>query len=131
MIRKHGARKVGTYTDEDRAVVTFQTAERMVKFTIPMPPPDEATVRASAAKRKRPIEEERERVQEQEERRRWRCLVLVIKAKLEGVANEVETFDEAFLAHIVTETGKTILEEIRLIEKHTGQRMLAPIGGAQ
>lgn len=43
-----------------------------------------------------------------EDRRRWRCLLLSIKAKLECVATGIETFDEAFLAHIVMPDGSTV-----------------------
>lgn len=129
LIRKHGARKVGTYTDEDSAVVTFQTADRTVRFSIPMPPPSDADVKAYTSRSHKSNDEARQRAFDAEERRRWRCLVLVIKAKLEGVENNVETFDEAFLAHIVTPGGRTILEELRMIEKTSGQPLLGPIGG--
>lgn len=43
---------------------------------------------------------------EQFRRSRWRALFLVIKAKLEAVASGIETFDEAFLAHVVMPNGK-------------------------
>jgi hypothetical protein len=130
LVRKHGARKVGTYTDDDAAVVTFQTNDRTVKFRIPMPGPKDPRVVAAAAKIHRDRESALDRALEAEERRRWRALVLVIKARLEAVAEGVETFDEAFLAHIVTPGGATILEELRRIEKTTGQRMLGPVGDA-
>ena len=130
LVRKHGARKVGTYTDDDAAVVTFQTNDRTVKFRIPMPGPDDPDVRAAAAKIHRAGGEALDRALEAEQRRRWRALVLVIKARLEAVAEKVETFDEAFLAHIVTDRGHTIMEELKMIERSTGQRMLGPVGDA-
>jgi hypothetical protein len=129
LVRKHGARKVGTYTDDDAAIVTFQTNDRTVKFRIPLPDPDDPAVRAAAAKSHRARDEAINMAIEAEERRRWRALVLVIKARLEAVAEKVETFDEAFLAHIVTPGGRTILEELRMIEKANGQPLLGPIGG--
>jgi hypothetical protein len=126
LIRKHGARKVGIYTDDSQAVVTFSTADRTVKFSIPMQSAEEVPpeVLAAAKKRHRSADEARRLAVDAEERRRWRCLLLVIKAKLESVADAVETFDEAFLAHIVTPGGRTILEELRTIEKSSGQRLL-------
>lgn len=128
LLRKHRARKVGTYTDDREAVVTFQTDERTVKFRIPMPGPDDESIRAAAAKIHRAGPEAIDRALEAEERRRWRSLVLVIKARLEAVADNIETFDEAFLAHIVTPGGATILEELKRIQ-HTpqGQRLLGPV----
>lgn len=43
-----------------------------------------------------------------EVRRRWRALALVIKSKLEAVETGITTFEEEFLAHIVTVDGRTI-----------------------
>jgi hypothetical protein len=48
----------------------------------------------------------------QEERRRWRALHLAIKAKLEIAKEEIETFDEVFLANIVTYDGQTVGEQL-------------------
>jgi hypothetical protein len=36
--------------------------------------------------------------------------LLVIKAKIESIESGVETFDEAFLANIVTPDGRTIAQ---------------------
>lgn len=128
LVRKHGARKVGTYTDDDSAVVTFQTADRTVKFTIPLPPPSAADIRAYQTRSHKSTDDVRRILAESEERRRWRSLALVIKARLTAVADGVETFDEAFLAHIVTPGGKTILEELRILEKSEGRKLLGPSG---
>lgn len=125
LVRKHGARKVGTYSDDEAAIVTFQTREHTVKFRIPMPGPDDARVVAAASKSHRARNEAMEIALEAEQRRRWRALVLVIKARLEAVNEGVETFEEAFLAHIVTPGGATIIEELRRIEKSSGQRLLS------
>lgn len=45
---------------------------------------------------------------EQEERTKWRALLLTIKAKLVSVENGVESFEEAFLAHLVLPGGETV-----------------------
>jgi hypothetical protein len=37
---------------------------------------------------------------------------LVIKAKLEGVASGIETFDQAFMAHILLPNGETTGEQL-------------------
>lgn len=44
---------------------------------------------------------------EQETRRRWRSLAASIKAKLDAVVSEIETFEEAFLAHVVLPGDQT------------------------
>lgn len=129
IVRKHGAIKIGSYTDGEKAVVTFATADRTVKFTVPMPDPNDEALRKKAlwpATWGSPIASRLKQVIDSEERRRWRCLLLVIKAKFEGLDAGVETFDEAFLAHIVTPGGATIIEEIRAIEESGGRRLLGP-----
>lgn len=45
-------------------------------------------------------------------RERWRQLHLCIKAKLESIAGDIETFDEAFLAHVVMPDGQTVGEAV-------------------
>lgn len=47
---------------------------------------------------------------EQETRQRYRALLLTVKAKLECIECEIETFEEAFLAHLVLPDGKTVGE---------------------
>jgi hypothetical protein len=42
---------------------------------------------------------------------RWRALVLAIKAKLESVQSKIETFEQAFYAHVVLPNGATIYEQ--------------------
>ncbi len=44
----------------------------------------------------------------QQERQRWRALLLVIKAKLEAVDSGISTFQEEFLAWVVTPDGNTL-----------------------
>jgi hypothetical protein len=44
---------------------------------------------------------------EQEERQKYRALLLVIKAKLESVESEIETFEQAFLAHLALPGSST------------------------
>jgi len=45
-------------------------------------------------------------------RQRYRALFLVIKAKLESIESGIETFEEAFMAHLVLPSGRTIAEDI-------------------
>lgn len=90
LVRKSGATEFGVGWRQDAASVSFVVQGRMVRFIVPLP-----------------------RNNDTETRRRWRCLLLGIKAKLECVASKIETFDEAFLAHVVTETGETVFERLR------------------
>ena len=59
-----------------------------------------------------PLAANKKRVDQAEHRRRWRALFLVIKARLEGVASGVESFEEAFLSHVVVGDGTTVGERM-------------------
>jgi hypothetical protein len=50
---------------------------------------------------------------EQKIRTRWRMFHLLSKARLEAVTNGVQTFEEAFLPDVVTESGATVAEVLR------------------
>ncbi len=94
VLGKYGADKFGMTSEPGRAQVMFSVKGRTVRFVLPLP------------------EGQGDKV-EQEHRRRWRALLLCIKAKLESVESKIETFDEAFLAHIVMDDGATVYEKMR------------------
>lgn len=50
---------------------------------------------------------------EQAARAKWRALLLCIKAKLESVEAGIETFEDAFLAHVVMPDGMTVSGHVR------------------
>lgn len=50
---------------------------------------------------------------EQEAKRIWRVIAWNLKARMVAVEEGVETFEEAFLAHLVNaQTGRTVYEEL-------------------
>jgi hypothetical protein len=46
-------------------------------------------------------------------REKWRALFLAIKAKLVSVDTEIESFEEAFMSHIVLADGSTVGESVK------------------
>ncbi len=48
----------------------------------------------------------------QGQKQRWRALLLCIKAKMIAIDENIETFEEAFLAHFVTNGGLTVGDQI-------------------
>lgn len=94
LLERAKASQYGTAVDYDlgKARVQFKLRDRIVRFTISLPD-----------RKKLPAVKF-----EQEERRRWRALLLVLKAKLEAVESAIETFEEAFLAHIVMPDDNTV-----------------------
>jgi hypothetical protein len=93
-LRRYGATGFAYGTEVGRAFIGFQTKDRRVKFILPLTPPQRCTPKQA----------------DQFVRSRWRALLLSIKAKLEAVESGIETFDEAFMPHIVMPNGQTMAE---------------------
>lgn len=88
-----------------KVTIAFRSHDRNVRFDLPLPTQarsQEALDRAT--------------------REKWRALVLAIKAKLSSVESQIETFEEAFYAHVVMGDGQTIYEATR-------ERLAAIYGG--
>jgi hypothetical protein len=88
-LKRYGAEKFAYMAEGGRAIIVFEANSRRIRFDLPLP------------------EGEREKDQ-QGRRQRWRALLLCIKAKLESVESKIETFEEAFLAHVVMPDGNTV-----------------------
>lgn len=86
ILRKAGADRIAQAEEPGRIAVQCFLNDRLLRFAIALP--DDA----------------------QSRRQRGRALLLVIKAKIESIESGVETFDEAFLANIVTPDGRTIAQ---------------------
>jgi hypothetical protein len=112
MLSRHRCSQYGTFVDYDKltARVQFAAQKRIVRFEVKLPDPKTF---GQGDRR------------EQEERRVWRALLLVIKAKLEAVQNEIATFEEEFLAHIVLPNDQTVATVIAPLiqEAYTRGRM--------
>jgi hypothetical protein len=100
LLNKHKASQFGTAIDYERgkARVQFKLHDRIIRFLMDLP--DQKRYRSTAAF-------------EQAQRQRWRALLLVIKAKLESVENDIETFEQAFLANVVMPNDQTVAELVR------------------
>jgi hypothetical protein len=131
IVKRFGASRFGFAIIEEKSAVSFVAGGRIVRFTIPMPSPDDKEVkkRALALSRSnwRIDPPKLEIAIEEEKRRRWRCMVLAIKSKFTIVESGIETFEQAFLANIVTDDNITIWE--RLQQQDSGIRLLAPMEG--
>lgn len=119
LLTGHGAVRFGFGEDTDSAgvrwaVVQFAARGRSVRMRVPHKPIDRraVNVKFQRARSKSHEDVERELV-EQEARRIWRVIAWNLKARLVAVEEGVETFEEAFLAHLLNEqTGRTIYEEL-------------------
>lgn len=97
------------------AMIIFDFKDRRIRLALPMPTEREVGTVSKA---------------EQATRQRWRALLLVIKAKLEAVESGISTLEQEFLAHVVTESGRTIGEIIipRISEAVASGRLLPAKG---
>lgn len=97
------------------AAVDFVLHEQRVRVRVPLKSPDPKAVRikASNARTRTAADIEREMF-EQEAKRIWRVMFHVLKARLVSVEEGVETFEEAFLSHLVDPvTGLTMWEAVK------------------
>jgi hypothetical protein len=96
---RYGAKSFAYFTETrsgagdagELAVIMFEAGDRRIRFDLTMPMPSGSKDRDAQVRRQR-----------------WRALLLCIKAKLESVASKIETFEEAFLAHVVMPDGSTV-----------------------
>ena len=109
MLIKYGADGFGSMWQDRKAVIMFQYKNKHIRFTLPLPSKkDEEFTR----KRNGHLRHQMDSLKRWEQacRQRWRALALTIKAKLEAVETGITTFENEFLANIVTPNGQTIGE---------------------
>lgn len=94
VLTRYGARSFAYFTEAGRAIIVFEADSRRIRFDLPLPEGDDSS-------------------DAQARRQRWRALLLCIKAKLESVESNIESFEEAFLAHVVMPDGATVAHHVR------------------
>ena len=116
MVHRYGASQFFSGYDKSAAVIGFRCQDRTVKFILHMPDPTDKRFtekrdgRSTVPKKMTP--DQSRQAYEQERRRLWRALALSIKAKLEAVESGIETFEQAFLAHVVLPNGETVFQAV-------------------
>lgn len=115
-LRRYGATSFASFESETHAMVAFEIEGRRIIFKLPLPDRTDREfthrrVNASSFAPRAPADVLR--VWSQACNERWRALLLCIKAKLESVESGIETFEDAFLAHIQLPDGHTVSEHVR------------------
>lgn len=106
LLRKYKATATAVFEEETRAAIAFQMKDRRIMFHLPLDKRDN----------------------EQKRRSRWRGLLLCIKAKLESVDAGIESFEDAFLAHVMMPDGLTVGQHTRpVIEKSYKSGEMQPL----
>lgn len=130
LVEKYGASRFASgWMDDQKAAISFVAHGRLVRFVLPLPTKEQVVATLKKTSRRyqwsTPPASVVDGALAAEQRRRWRCLLLAMKAKLEVVETGIETFEQAFLANIVTSENLTVYETIKLNE--SGVRMLSPV----
>lgn len=93
MLTDYGASHFAYFLDPNGVMVIFEAQGRRLRFTVPLE--DGASPRAMRSRNQR-----------------WREFLQCIKAKLESVTSGIESFMEAFLAHVVMSDNRTVYEHV-------------------
>lgn len=125
LLTKYGAQRFSFtqgLAEDDRRWVQLEfihAAEydrpHLIRLAVPLKEPDNAALKNKARRaHSRTLAEITNEAYEQEERRIWRVIYYSLKSRMESVAEEVETFEQAWLPHIVDPgTGATLWDRIR------------------
>jgi hypothetical protein len=117
LLTRYQATATAIFTSADHAAVAFEMHGRRVVMKLQLPDARDrqfthgrvnqhagvALLTPEAAKAKH----------EKACRRKWRALLLAVKAKLVAVEDGIETFEEAFMAHVVMPDGRTVADHIK------------------
>ena len=95
LLQRYGADGFMFAETHEQAQLAFKMKDRRIVFRLPLPTRDEFSKPGAW---------------EQAMRTKWRSLLLCIKAKLATVATGIESFDDAFMAHIMLPSGETMSE---------------------
>jgi hypothetical protein len=94
-LKRYGADRFAYMGEPGHAAIMFEAKDRRVRFRLPLPKDVTPTKT------------------DQLHRQRWRALLLCIMAKLESVQSGIESFEDAFLAHVVLPDGSTVGEHTK------------------
>ncbi|MCP3065762.1 hypothetical protein LXT21_44050 [Myxococcus sp. K38C18041901] len=114
LLDQHGAdpRQTSESRERGEAVVTFRLENRVVRFRMPLPQLELFTTRKVRGQTVKATPEQQRTAYEQACRESWRALHAALKAKFISLEGGIETFEQAFLAHVVTADGHTVGEHV-------------------
>jgi hypothetical protein len=136
MLGKYGATATAIFNSTNSAAVAFEMHGRriMMKLKLPAIDSDEFQFAVYGARGRQPrTAEAAKQAWDKACRRKWRSLLLAVKAKLVAAEDQVETFEDAFMAHVVMPDGATVSDHLRprIAQADREQKMvpLLPHGG--
>lgn len=88
MLQKRGAASFFAGFRDEKIFVLFELKNLKVRIEIPLP----------------------KNASDRQTQQKWRAMFLTIKSRLVSIDEKVETFEQAFLSHIITNDGQTVGE---------------------
>lgn len=111
LLLKFGAEQFTMGEGRDWAGVEFVHSDQAVRMRCPVASAEEAV---AADSRHVSVAEKKANAAERERARVWRVLVWCVKARLVAVEEGLETFEQAFLAHLVNPANdRTLWQDLR------------------
>lgn len=125
-LKRYKASQFAYATSDQKATIMFVMNDRQIRFDVPFMPIE------YFSKDKRGFirwqMSAKINAREQDIRQRWRALALSIKGRLEAIESGIETFEIAFLAHIVLPNGQTYGQfAVPQIEKVYEHKQMPPL----
>lgn len=111
IVTRFGADGFMSGRDGRKVMIAFKAHNRQVMFRMISPDPDSDEMRQTLTGKTR-NQEAAIAACDAEDRRLWRSLAMSIKAKLVGVEDGIETFEQAFMAHVVMPDGLTLSDHV-------------------
>jgi len=125
ILSRYGATSYFFGQEQKRAAIAFTLHDKSIRLLVKLP--DRNDFEITATGRRRRSDDAGFHAWEQACRQRWRVLCLLLKAKLEAVAEQPERFDDEFLPYFVLTSGRTVGEELRpQLNGRLGSRLLLP-----
>lgn len=121
IVRRYGATSFASFESDSGAMIAFEMRGRRILFRLPLPDRTSREFTETPSGKWARTPAQAEQAWEQACRSKWRALLLCIKAKLESIESGIETFEDAFLAHIQMPDGHTVSEHVRPSIAHAYQ----------
>lgn len=113
LLKVHGARRFALAEGDGYAEIAFAWRALGVRIRVPIVPWSEDEISEYARARRKGVESVRAGAAGNEDRRVWRVLFWLLKTRIEAVESGVETFEQAFLAHLLDPaTDLTVYEQM-------------------
>lgn len=113
ILSKYGASQFMYGWKDEAAIIAFHLSNRRVQFILHLPNKNSRKFTHTPSKGRERSPAQIEEAYEQAIKQKWRSLALCIKGKLVSVEDEIEMFEDAFMANIVLPGGARVGEWMR------------------